>query len=70
LHIVGTQWSPVVDGVVLPAAPAAMLRAGKAAAGVPVLLGSNRDEGSTFISVRPARLPRDVSLNTTHSTPY
>eukprot|EP01052_Picozoa_sp_SAG31_P003645 SAG31_NODE_143_length_22627_cov_14.541347_2_plen_599_part_00 len=51
----GTQWGPVVDGVLLPQSPMQMLAAGQVAkqAGgkkVPVLMGSNADEGTTFLS--------------------
>ena len=45
----GTQWAPPVDGRILPASPLSMLRAGKAHPGVDIILGSNRDEGSTFL---------------------
>ena len=53
--IVTTQWAPAMDGVVIPDIPADMLVAGKAAA-VPVLLGSNKNEGSTFITHPPRDL--------------
>jgi carboxylesterase type B len=55
----GTQWGPVVDGVLLPQSPMAMLAQGHLAGGggqgpgdqkVPLLLGSNGDEGTTFLS--------------------
>ena len=38
----------VIDGVEMTADPGAMLEAGHVAPGVPMLLGSNRDEGSLF----------------------
>ena len=41
-------WAPVIDGVELEAHPATMARAGEHA-NVPFLLGSNRDEGASFI---------------------
>jgi hypothetical protein len=40
-------WSPVIDGVVLFDTPVSLLRGDKIAK-VPILLGTNRDEGSTF----------------------
>eukprot|EP01043_Picozoa_sp_COSAG02_P082457 COSAG02_NODE_20677_length_819_cov_58.259722_2_plen_168_part_01 len=47
-----TQWGPVVDGNLLPQPPIQMLREGKVYGGprVPVLLGSNADEGTTFLT--------------------
>lgn len=47
-----TQWGPVVEGNLLPQPPIQMLREGKVYGGpqVPVLLGSNADEGSTFLT--------------------
>lgn len=44
---VGVVWGPVVDGAVLPAMPIDSLSAGHFAK-VPVLLGSNHDEGNLF----------------------
>lgn len=41
-------WTPVVDGVVLTDTPEGALRAG-ASADVPILLGSNSEEGGTFV---------------------
>jgi para-nitrobenzyl esterase len=49
----GTQWGPVVDGVLLPQSPLQMLAEGqisKQRKKVPVLMGSNADEGTTFLS--------------------
>jgi para-nitrobenzyl esterase len=46
--VLGTQWAPVVDGVEIPKYPQQLLQEGKVAPGVPMLLGSNRDEGSLF----------------------
>ena len=49
----GTQWGPVVDGVLLPQSPLQMLAEGKISKQkkkVPVLMGSNADEGTTFLS--------------------
>jgi carboxylesterase type B len=46
-----TQWGPVVDGTLLSAAPVELLRRGPLPMPtVPVLLGSNADEGSTFLN--------------------
>ena len=47
-----TQWGPVVEGNLLPQPPIQMLREGKVLGGakVPVLLGSNADEGTTFLT--------------------
>ena len=47
--LVTTQWAPSVDGVVVPDIPRKLLETGRAAH-VPVLLGSNLNEGSTFIT--------------------
>ena len=44
----GCAWAPVVDGVELKAKPQALLAEGRVAPGVPMLLGSNKDEGSLF----------------------
>ena len=40
-------WAPVIDGVELVGIPAELLKQGRLAA-VPILFGTNRDEGSTF----------------------
>ena len=40
-------WAPVIDGVVLTGTPVSLLREGKTA-NVPMMFGTNRDEGSTF----------------------
>jgi para-nitrobenzyl esterase len=44
--------TPVIDGVVLPEAPARAI-AGGSAAGVPLLIGTNRDEWKMFIVADP-----------------
>lgn len=46
-----TQWGPVVDGVLLPDSPIKLLAQGRMPSGakVPVLMGSNADEGTTFL---------------------
>ena len=46
--VLGTQWAPVVDGVELLDYPQVLLEHGHVAPGVPMILGSNRDEGSLF----------------------
>lgn len=45
----GTRYSPVTDGVVLPADPLALVRQGKQH-GVPVILGTNSDETSRMVA--------------------
>jgi len=40
-------WAPVIDGVELSGIPSELMKQGKSAQ-VPILLGTNRDEGSTF----------------------
>lgn len=44
----GVRWDPTVDGAVIPDEPQALLDAGDFA-DVPILLGSNKDEGRLFI---------------------
>jgi len=44
-----TQWTPIVDGVDIPAQPRDLYELG-AFSHVPVLLGANRDEGWTFVN--------------------
>jgi para-nitrobenzyl esterase len=44
-----TQWTPIIDGVDIPAQPRELLESG-AFSQVPVLLGANRDEGWTFVN--------------------
>lgn len=48
----GTQWGPVVEGVLLPKSPMELLFDGEDLPNpdVPVLMGSNSDEGTTFLS--------------------
>jgi carboxylesterase type B len=41
--------SPIVDGVVIPVAPLSAFRSGEFHR-VPVIVGSNRDEGTFFVS--------------------
>ena len=43
----GVDWGPVVDGVALPALPLTSIQA-KKFANVPVILGTNHDEGNLF----------------------
>jgi para-nitrobenzyl esterase len=42
------EWSPTIDGVVIPDDPRVLLAAG-AAADVPLIMGYNSDEGSMFV---------------------
>ena len=42
-----SMWAPTVDGVELTDTPVALLERGQVAQ-VPMLFGTNRDEGSTF----------------------
>jgi para-nitrobenzyl esterase len=44
----GVTWGPVVDGDELPKAPLDAFADGGAAPGVPVIVGTNRDEGNLF----------------------
>jgi para-nitrobenzyl esterase len=44
-----SQWTPIVDGVEVPDQPRALFEQG-AFAHVPILLGSTRDEGWTFVN--------------------
>jgi para-nitrobenzyl esterase len=53
----GVDWGPVADGVVLPATPIDSLRAGHFAK-VPVILGSNHDEGNLFTYLWNASTPQ------------
>jgi hypothetical protein len=48
-------WGPVVDGLAdgVEAAPLRMVRSGRFKPGVPVILGSNRDEGTLFAPTVP-----------------
>jgi para-nitrobenzyl esterase len=45
----GVAWGPIVDGVTIPDQPAVLL-AGGASATVPVIVGSNADEGTLFFN--------------------
>lgn len=56
----GTDYGPTIDGTVLPDAPLTLLRSGNHA-GVPTVIGSNRDE--TYGAV--PRLPSCASYETT-----
>ncbi|MEO5680284.1 MAG: carboxylesterase family protein [Acidimicrobiales bacterium] len=49
---IGLAYLPVVDGITLPAPPEEALAAG-AAAGIPVLVGTTRDEMRLFATVAP-----------------
>ncbi|MFD8103100.1 carboxylesterase/lipase family protein [Nocardia fluminea] len=50
LNSMAVTWSPVLDGVVVTAAPEQALAA-RAAHGMPLIVGSNADEGATFIAL-------------------
>lgn len=53
------QWSPVIDGVELPAHPRQLMKQGKIAPNVPVILGSTRDEGTILLGVPYGVEPSD-----------
>lgn len=65
----GVSWGPSVDGVELPDQPKAILAAKKQAK-VPLLLGSNADEGTLFIKVLGAHFPDAASLESTLATAF
>ncbi len=46
-HAKGVQWFPTFDGTTIPAAPLKLIRAGRFNK-VPLILGSNKDEGTIF----------------------
>ena len=46
-----SQWAPVVDGEELTDTPLALLQAGATVADVPVIMGTNLDDGTEFISL-------------------
>lgn len=50
----GMPWSPVVDGKYLPAHPFDPVAA-PSAAGIPLIIGSNRDEAALFVAADPRR---------------
>lgn len=68
------DWSPVVDGVELTALTVDLASAGKIAPHVPVLLGSNRDEGSALFGDLPvdanATVLKQVLTNLFASDPH
>lgn len=43
------QWSPVIDGVELEQHPMDLLKSGKVAPGIKMILGTNKDEGTSFL---------------------
>lgn len=49
--LTATLFAPVTEYEILPVAPIAQLESGQLAPNVPVLLGTNRDEGSLFCDV-------------------
>lgn len=53
-----TQWGPVVDGELLTATPPELVRQGMVAPDVDFLVGSNRNEGSSFLPT--ARYPNFI----------
>ena len=55
------EWSPVVDGVEIPDDPRNLASEGRVH-NVPVLLGSNKDEGTYFVNI-----PRNISTSTFHN---
>ena len=48
--MVQSQFAPVIDGVELTAHPSVLAASGSVAPGVDVVFGSNRDEGTMFVS--------------------
>ena len=54
-------WGPAIDGVVLPELPLKSLKAGNFNK-VPVLLGTNKNEGSIFIPVFPLIVGQGTSF--------
>lgn len=59
-------WTPFKDGVVVADTPEDALRNG-AARGMPLIVGSNSEEGSTFVALfdyMKARIPTDASYRT------
>ncbi len=54
------SWSPVVDGVELTDTVLHMAKAGKVTNPVPVLGGTNRDEGTMFV---PNSIPKDLNAS-------
>lgn len=58
----GTKWFPVVDGYNLPDVPAKLLEAGQME-NVPVVLGSNKDEGTLFLFLagEAGKVPDDAA---------
>jgi para-nitrobenzyl esterase len=57
----GLPFGPVADGVTLPAPPLTEIRSG-AAAGIPVLIGTNRDEVKLFASTTRRDEPGEAAL--------
>ena len=45
-----SQWAPVVDGVELTASPLQLLKDGAVPPSLPVLMGTNKDDGTEFIA--------------------
>ena len=60
-----SQWAPVVDSVAIPETPAEMVRKG-AYVPVPVIMGTNRDDGTEFQATSrnmTTLLPRNLTSN-------
>ena len=60
----GVAWTPSLDGVELVDQPKAVLAAKKQAK-VPLLLGTNKDEGTIFVKTLGAHFPDPASLEST-----
>ena len=57
----GRRMGPAIDGYILPRSPVEMFAAGEGNT-VPILLGSNADEGTLFIQQIPIRRPQGYDL--------
>jgi para-nitrobenzyl esterase len=63
LSVLNTTFSPNVDGAVIPQAPAAAIKAGKFNK-VPVIEGTNRNEGTLFVLLAVFATGNAIPLNT------
>ena len=78
--MVQSQFAPTIDGVEITDHPSKLAAAGQVAPGVSVIFGSNRDEGTMFVSdnnythkqghYSGANLPRDLSENQFYDFTY
>lgn len=59
-------WCPTVDGVELADSPLNLLRAGRFQTAVPVIVGTNADDGTEFITA-DRRMQRDLTRNLTEA---